>query len=160
MSYRTLPALWFLFIATSAAHAQGLEDFSKVSRAQGKEVVVVDQSGLVRQGIVEAATEGAVTLRFGSSTQSFPRASVARVERLRDGSADGALKGAVLAAVVGVLVVQGYPPGSDRGGMLAAHVATWAGIGWLLDATQTNRQTIFRAAAPAPTASLKLSFSF
>jgi hypothetical protein len=159
MSYRW-PLLFVIFLAAPAAHAQGLEDFSNMSRAIGKEVSIVDQSGLVREGIVEAATADAVTLRFGSGTQSFPRATLASADRTRDRTTDGALKGAIFAAITGLLAVQGYPPGSDRGGMFAVHVATWTGIGWLFDAAQTHREPIYRAPAPAPMASLKLSFRF
>lgn len=160
MGYRTLPALFVMVLVTSAAHAQGLDDFANMARAIGKEVAIVDQSGVVREGIVEAATAEAVTMRFGSGTQSFPRTALARAERTRDGSADGALKGAIFAAITGLMAVQGYPPGSDRAGMLAMHVAVWSGIGWMFDAAQTHREPIYRAAAPAATAALKLSLRF
>lgn len=154
MRYLLLPVLFIMFVATPVVHAQGLEDFSRLSRAIGKEVSIVDRGGLVREGMVEAVTADAVTLRFGSATVSFPRAEIARAERMRDGRSDGAIKGAIFAVITGALAVRAYPPGSDRAGMFLVHVATYSGIGWLLDAAQTNREPIYRAPALAPTASL------
>jgi|SRR5690349_1419297 len=167
MSYRMLPVMFVMSVVASAAHAQGLEDFSRLARAIGKEVSIVEQSGVVREGIVEAATADAVTLRFGSAIQSFPRETVARAERTRDRSTDGALKGAIFGAVTGALTMRAYQrhsewlsPGADRAGMFLMHVASWSALGWVFDAVNTHREPIYRAPAPTPATSLKISFRF
>ncbi len=72
MRYLILPVLFVMFVSTPAAHAQGREDFKGFSRAIGKEVSVVERSGLVHEGIVEAVTADDVTLRFGSTMQRIP----------------------------------------------------------------------------------------
>ena len=155
MRYLILPVLFVMFVATPAAHAQRLEDFSGFSRAIGKEVSVVDRSGLIREGIVEAATADDVQLRFGSATQWFPRAEIASAERLKDESSDGAVKGALWGILLGLMPNQG-------GGSFAQYwqtVALFAAAGYLFDAMETNRQPLYRApSASAPT--LKVSFRF
>ena len=94
MGYLILPALVLIFVPTPAARAHQLEDFSRLSRAIGKEVSLVDRSGLIRKGIVEAATADAVTLRFGSAAAVDP----ARRDRpvrsvMKDGRSDGVDQG-------------------------------------------------------------------
>jgi len=73
-----LPLLFVMFVATPEAHAQGANDFAAFAKAVGKEVSIVDQRGLVLEGIVEAATEENVTLRVGATTRSLSRKDIAR----------------------------------------------------------------------------------
>jgi hypothetical protein len=161
-----LPVLFVMFVATPAAHAQGLEDFESFSRAIGKEISVVDRSGLIREGILEAATADVITLRLGSTTHSFPRAEVAGAEYMKDGRRDGAFKGAILGVITGALTLRDYhrnpewlSPSANRAGMFLLHVSTYSGLGWLLDATNTNRESLYRAPlASAP--ALKASWRF
>ena len=149
------PVLFVIFVATPAAHAQGLEEFSNISRAIGKEVSVVDRSGLIREGIVEAATADQVTLRVGSAMQSFARAEIASAERMKDESSDGAIKGALWGLALILVPNQG---GFSFTGYAGA-VAVFAAAGYLIDAGESNRQPLYRApSASAPT--LKLSWRF
>jgi hypothetical protein len=67
MRHLLLSVLFVILVSAPAAYAQGLEAFLNISRAIGKEVSVVDRSGLIREGILEAATADAVTLRVGSA---------------------------------------------------------------------------------------------
>jgi hypothetical protein len=158
MRHLISPVLFVIFVATPAAHAQGLADFSNISRAIGKEVSVVDRSGLIREGIVEAATADQVTLRVGSARQSFARAEIASAERLTDERIDGAALGALAGVVMHVL----FPYGGCFGKSPCPfwrEVALGAASGYLLDAVQSNRQPLYRApSASAPT--LKLSWRF
>jgi hypothetical protein len=159
MRYLILPVLFAIFVAAPAAHAQGLEDFSNISRAIGKEVSVVDRSGLIREGILEAATADAVTLRVGSATQWLPRADVASAERMKDESSDGALRGAIWALAVALIPNQGWTSAGDYLRSVAIAFVVFPTAGYLLDAAESNRQPLYRApSASSPT--LKISFRF
>lgn len=160
MGYLILPTLILMLLPTPGASANQLEDFSRLSRAIGKEVSLVDQSGLIREGIVEAATADGVTLRFGSATQSFPRAEVASAERTTDGRIDGTIKGALLGLVMGAMASQGCDSTMPRCNYaIWAVVAGYAGVGYLMDAADANRQPLYRAPAP-PAPKLKVSLRF
>jgi hypothetical protein len=114
MRYLPLPALFVMFLATPAAHAQGLEHFESFSRAIGKGVSIVDRGGLIREGIVEAATADAVTMRFGPVIESIPRAAIASAERLKDDSSDGAFRGALLGLLLAILIARRAMPKRSR----------------------------------------------
>lgn len=167
MRYLLLPVLFVMFVATPAADAQGIDDFKRFLRAIGKEVSVVGRSGLVHEGIVEAVTADDVTLRFGSTSQQISRAEIARAEQMKDGRRDGAFKGAIFGVITGALALRAYhrnpewlSPSADRTGMFLLHVSSWSGLGWLLDAANTNRDPFYRAPAAAPMGTLQLSFRF
>ena len=159
MSYRLLAVLFVMLVSTPVAYAQGLEDFSAFSRAIGKEVSVVDRTGLIREGIVEAATADDVTLRFGAATQSFRRAEIASAERLRDESSDGAIRGLLWGLLLAVLPNQGYDSVAQGLSYSLGMVAVFTGAGYLFDAAETNRQPLYRApSASAPTLRVSLRF--
>ena len=159
MRHLLLPVLFVIFVATPAAHAQGLEDFSNISRAIGKEVSVVDRSGVIREGIVEAATADAVTLRVGSVTQSFARAEVASAARTKDGRIDGAIKGALIGFVLYAVASKACDaqpcPRPSR-----VPIAGLTAVGYVIDATEANGRPLYRAPAAAPMGTLQLSFRF
>jgi len=152
--------LLFMFTPLTGAAAQGLQDFARFSKAIGKEVVIVDHKGLIREGVVEAATGDSITLRFGSATQVFARAEIARADRLRDSPTDGAIKGAAVglalaltASLLDELGIQYYPP----------TIAMYAGIGFAFDVFNVNRQTFYRtpaAVSTSPSPALKFSLRF
>ena len=156
-----------MLVAARAAHGQGLDDFSRLSRAIGKEVSIVDQSGLVREGVVEMVAADEVRLRFGSATQWLPIGVIASVDQLKDGRRDGAIKGAVFGAITGALTMYSFhrhpewlSPNANRSGMSLLHVTTWSGIGWLVDAVNTSRKPLYRGPVAASMGTLKLSFGF
>jgi hypothetical protein len=154
MRYLLLPVV-FVIVATSAAHAQALEDFSNISRAIGKEVSIVDRIGLVREGVLEAVTADAVTLRVGSATTQLERAVIASAERIKDDSSDGAIRGALLGLAIILVPNQG---GFSFAGYWRG-VALLAAVGYVADVTESNRQPLYRApSASAPT--LKVSWRF
>jgi hypothetical protein len=150
MGYRPLLALFVLCVAAPPAHAQGLEDFARFSRAIGKEVSVVDVSGLVREGVVEAVTADEVALRVRSGTLRIPRADVVSAERLKDESSDGAYKGALWALLLALVPNQGATSVGQHLRAAGVTVVVFATIGYVLDASEVNRQPLYRA--PATTA--------
>jgi len=157
MGYLILPTLLLILVPGPGARAATLQDFSRLSGAIGQEVSLVDLDGLVRVGIVEAATGDGITLRVGSATQSFLRAQVASAERLKDGRIDGALKGAMLGFVMATLGSQGCV--SVERCPFWGPITVMAGVGYLIDAGSNNREPLYRVPlAPAP--SLKFSWRF
>lgn len=162
MNRKLLAALFML--STTVAQAQTEEvpgDLSKFSKAINQQIALVETDGTVREGIVVAAGRDSVTMRFASGTRSFTSGQIASAERLKDGSGDGALKGAVFGALLTLLTMDGYSAaGANRASVFAWSVAVYSGFGYLFDATQTHREPIYRSSAGAAAPSLKLTFRF
>jgi hypothetical protein len=158
MRHLISPMVFVIFVATPAAHAQGLEDFKSISRVIGKEVSVVARSGLIREGVVEAATDHGIRLRVGSATEWLPRADIASAERMKDASSDGALRGAIWALAVALIPNQGWTSAKDYMRTVAIAFVVFPTAGYLLDAADSNRQPVYRAPSPPPT--LKVSWRF
>jgi hypothetical protein len=125
-------------IPTPVRSAHKLEDFSRLSRAIGERILLIDPSGVVREGVLAGATADGVMMRFGSVTQTFPRAEVASAERLKDSPADGVLKGMLFAALCGW--------GDTGASAYLAGIAVFGGIGYLIDAGESHREPLYRAA--------------
>ena len=156
MGYLILPALLFVLGPMQERADRQLEDFSRLSRAIGKDVALVDRNGVVREGIVEAATADDVTLRLGSATQVFPRAGIASAERLKDSKINGAVTGALVGLFVVALSGQGYSDPPPRH-VPWLWVAGFAGAGYVIDAAQGK--PLYRAPElPAPTLKVSLRF--
>jgi hypothetical protein len=159
MRHLLLSVLFVILVSAPATYAQGLEAFLNISRAIGKEVSVVDRSGLIREGILEAATADAVTLRVGSATQWLLRADIASAERMKDESSDGALRGAIWALALALIPNQGWESAGDYLRSVAIAFVVFPTAGYLLDAAESNRQPLYRApSASSPT--LKVSWRF
>lgn len=152
MGLLVIPFMLLAVTSPAKAEAGKLADFSRMSKAINAEVALVDAGGIVREGILTAATADAVTMRFAGNDRSFARAEVASAERVRDSTRDGLIKGMVFGAVTGVFAVQGLSTPSE--GILAwfGSVAFYGGIGWAIDAAQHHREPIYRApgSVPAP----------
>jgi hypothetical protein len=158
MGYRILAALFVLFVATPAARAQSLEDFASISRAIGKEVSVVERTGPIREGIVEAVTADGLKLRVRSATEWVPRADIASAERMKDESSDGALRGAIWALAVALIPNQGWTSAGEYWRTVGIAFVVFPTAGYLFDAAESNRQPLYRAPSPAPM--LKVSRRF
>jgi uncharacterized protein YcfJ len=156
-----VPFVLLFFMGHGKVPESQLLDFSRFTEAIGAEIAIVDREGIVREGVVTAASADDVTMSFSGTPKTFSREVVASGERLRDGRRDGLVKGAVFGALVGLVVMQGYSSGgaSQAAGFVSA-VAIYSGIGWALDAAQNNREPIYRSPAPAPAPGVKLSVRF
>lgn len=161
---------WFPLLTLAAvpvAYAQQADDLSRFSRAIGREVSIVERSGLVREGVVETVTADEVVLRVGSSTQRLPGDAIARAALMKDGRRDGAIKGAIFGAITGAWAMYSYHrhpewinANANLPGMFLLHVTSWSALGWLLDAANTNRETFYQASAAVRKGTLQLSFRF
>ena len=159
MRHLISPLSFVILLGVPVARAQGVEDFNAISRAIGKEVSVVDRSGRVREGVVEAATADGVTLRVGSATEWLPRADIASAERIKDDSRDGALRGAIWALAVALIPNQGWTSVRDYLRGVAIAFVVFPTAGYLLDAAESTRQPLYRAPSLTSPA-LKISFRF
>ncbi len=164
MGYLVLPVLLFLTVApTPGSPARALGDVSRFSKAINKQIALVEADGTVREGVLVAAGPDGVTMRFASGTRSFALGGIASAERMKDGRLDGAIKGALTGLALAAMS-QGYESSDGHAGEVLQAVASFAAIGYALDAAQTNRQLLYRAPVePAGAASrpgLSLSFRF
>lgn len=136
---------------------RALADFNRFQKAVNSEIMLVDRQGAVRQGVLQSANESQLTMQFGGGDTIFQRDAIASAERMRDSRLDGAIKGAIFGAITGAFATQGT---STRGGATAAFIGAvtiYAGIGYTIDASQTHRQMLYRAAPQPP---LKVSLRF
>ncbi len=120
--------------------ADALASFDRLQRHLGREVVVVDATGLVLEGRVLPATKATLDLGFGQHVRHLAAEDIARVDRQRDSPLDGVLKGLVIGALLGSLF-------GDAKWMLGS-AATYGGLGFALDVGHQAREPIYRALDP------------
>jgi hypothetical protein len=135
-----------------------LANFSRFSGAIGQEISVVDIDGTVREGVLVSASASGVTMRFGPNERVFNRDVIASAERLKDGRVDGAIKGAIFGFVMGALASQGARSDSEASKIALTSTAIYSGVGWVIDAAQDHRQTLYRAPASQPGVKLSIRF--
>ena len=137
--------------------ADALADFSRMSKALNTEVAIVDQEGVVREGILTAATKDDLIIAVGSGSKTFSREVVMSADRKTDSRKDGAIKGAIFGAILGTFVFDTYNNHGGGIGSWFTHVGVYSGIGYLLDAAQDHREPIYRGPS-APAVKVKLRF--
>lgn len=157
MGFLILPAILMLLVPSNAAEAQHTE-FERFAKAMNETISIVDQEGLVHEGELVDVTPDAVSMKFGSTTEVFKRDQIARGERLSDRSTDGLVKGAIFGAVMGLLVLEAYP--DAKVSSFVTSVSIYGGIGWLLDAGQTNRETLYQTPKKPSSKKAALTFAF
>jgi hypothetical protein len=129
-----------------------LANFANLSRAVGQEIAMIDAEGVVREGMLRAASANDVTMQFGSTERIFQRDSILSAERLRDGRLDGAIKGAVFGVMLALTTA------SDSADFWVTSIVLYSGIGYAIDASQTNRVPLYKTTASKP--ALKVSLRF
>jgi len=150
MGMLVVPLLLVTLTAPAKTATQKLADFSRFSEAINTEVALIDAGGVMREGLLTAATADAVTMKFASGDRSFARADVASAERIRDSTRDGLIKGMVFGAVTGLFASQGLSTPAQGIAAWAGSIAFYGSIGWAIDAAQKHRQTIYLAPAATP----------
>lgn len=117
-----------------------LAEFDRLQRHLGRDVILVDTTGLVMEGRVLAATSSTLDLGFGPHVRSFSADAIARVDRQRDSPVDGLVKGLVIGALLGSL--------SGNGRWAAAMIGSYGALGFALDVGHQAREPIYRAPDP------------
>jgi hypothetical protein len=146
-----------VLIPTPQPSADTLMNFSRLSKAFGHEIALVDRNGTVREGRLVATTVDAATMEFASGTQVFTRDEITSVTRLKDSTRDGLIKGLLAGALLSAYVM-GQLGADGSGGMFLRATAAYGVMGWALDAANKNRQPVYRA--PAKGAAVKLTLRF
>jgi hypothetical protein len=137
-----------------------LADFSRLVKAEGVEIALVDRDGTVREGVLASAGADQLTMQFGAGQKTFARTEVVTAERLRDGRKDGVIKGAIFGAITGLFAMQGFNKPEEGLAAFAGSVAVYSAIGYALDAAQTHREPIYRAAGTPAPPPVKISLRF
>jgi hypothetical protein len=117
-----------------------LADFDRLQRHIGRDVVVVDATGLVLEGRVIAATSTSLDVGFGQHLRSFSPEAIARVDRQVDSPLDGLIKGLIVGALLGSMA-------RDAKWTLSM-AAGYGGLGLALDVGHRAREPIYRAPDP------------
>ena len=127
-------------------------DFSRLQSVIWQSVYIADFGGNERLVKLVAATDHSVTIAVAGWQTEVNRDAVLMVDRARDSSLDGAIKGGVFAvalAVVATLVSGEFPAQHTMRALVV-----YGGIGYALDRGHRNRTPVYRA----PTAAISLRF--
>lgn len=127
--------------------AQRLADFSRFSKAINKEISLVEADGTVREGVLVAADSDSITMKFASGARSFAHRQIASAERMKDERSDGAVNGLAWGLLLALMPNQGLNSSDSYLAYIASSMVTFAAIGYVIDAAQTNRQPLYRAPA-------------
>jgi hypothetical protein len=143
MEFLILPLLIGLIAVPSPGpSAARLADFTRLDGVEHEEVYVVDTSGLERRLTLVEAGDAAVKFMVGQQQLEIHRDAILRVDRVRDSSLDGAIKGMLFGLLVGAAIESNVSDGNGR--YLLQGALTYGGIGYLFDRGHTGRQAVYR----------------
>jgi hypothetical protein len=117
-----------------------LAEFERLKRHIGRDVVVIDGTGIVMEGRLLAARDTEIALGFGGRVQPLAAADIARVDRQKDSWVDGLVKGLVIGGLLGGITKDAR--------WMANSMAIYGGLGFLLDYRHDAREPIYRARDP------------
>ena len=127
---------------------EALGDVSRIRHALAETVYVVEDDGLERYGRLLQADSTKLTLAAGARAITIETDRVARVDRPRDRTIDGVVKGAAVGFILGVLGHQGLN-GSARG-FISGQMVAFAGLGYVLDVAHAKRTPVYQAGDAIP----------
>jgi hypothetical protein len=137
--------LGLLTLDGSPPSAQKLADFAQVQSAVGQSIYVSDNEGHERLVKLLAATDRSITLSVAGRQSEMSRDAVLFVDRARDSSADGAVKGALFGLAISVTASLAL--GDFSGRLALQSMALYGGIGFGLDRAHRNRAPVYRSPA-------------
>jgi hypothetical protein len=120
-----------------------LADFARLHKALGQEVYVTDANGQERRLKLVDADDLEVTFSTGAQSIVMHRDAVFTIDRARDSTLDGTVKGAAIGLVMGLLVASELP--ESQGTIVASAVISYGAVGFMLDRANTSRQPLYRA---------------
>jgi hypothetical protein len=149
MGYLIVPLIFgIMAIPDPTLTPERLADFARLRKAIGQTVYVTDFIGQERRLTLLEAGEREVTFSTGAQWIVMPRDSVFTVERSRDTTLDGALKGAAIGLVMGLVTASAFE--ESEGSIIVSGVLTYGTAGYLLDRANVARQPLYRAGPAAP----------
>ena len=122
--------------------AERLADFTRIGDAVREEVYLVDSAGQERRVTILQAGDQAVTVLIGQQSVQMNRDAILSVERARDTTTDGVIKGALVGLLVGWIAEANTP--NAKGRYFLQGVLTYGGLGYLFDRGVTARQPLYR----------------
>jgi hypothetical protein len=162
MGYLIVPLIFgIISLPDPSQSPDRLADFARLRKAVGEVVYLTDGNGQERRLTLLEAGEHEVTLSNGAQSIVMQKDAVFTVDRARDRTIDGLLKGAAIGLVMGLLV-ESEIPGSD-GSIIASGMLAYGTVGYLLDRASTARQPLYRGrpsmpASTHPAASIRFRF--
>jgi hypothetical protein len=128
--------------------AERLADFTRIRDAVDEDVYLVDSAGQERRVTILQAGDQAVTVLVGQQSVQMNRDAIVRVDRARDTTTDGVIKGALVGLLVGWIAEANTPNANGR--YLLQGALTYAGLGYLFDRGHVARQALYRATPRQP----------
>jgi hypothetical protein len=151
--------LAFIFCLLTAAPARAQETFGDLGQKvrEGQKVIVIDQQGAMTKGRVESVSATALVVDYGqgripdpslATTRTFKPADVQKVQK--PGHLwDGAIKGAFIGAIPGVLAMTADCYDCRYGAFTLFTTGVGAAVGVGIDAL-FGPKTVFRGSARPP----------
>jgi hypothetical protein len=131
-----------LALPAPSPSAERLADFTRIRDAVREEVYIVDSAGQEGRVTILQAGDQAVTVLVGQQSVQMSRDAIVGVDRARDTTTDGVIKGALIGLLVG-LIAETNTPNAD-GRYLLQGVVTYGGLGYLFDRGHVSRQALYR----------------
>ena len=144
MEFLILPLIVGLIaIPSPTPSAERMADFTRLGGLERQEVYVVDTSGQERRVTLVEAGDAAVKFMIGQQQIEMNRDAILRVDRVRDSSLDGAIKGMLFGLLIGAVIESNA---SDTNGRyLLQGALAYGSIGYLFDRGHAARQPVYRA---------------
>lgn len=120
-----------------------LADFARIQKALNREVYVRDTTGQERVVSIIGTGTDAITVAVGKQWSTMQRDEILAVDRMKDSSRDGFVKGALIGLIVGAAVGSAFDGREAR--YLLRGALTYGTIGYLFDYGHTSRAPLYRA---------------
>jgi hypothetical protein len=144
MGYLIVPLIFTIMAAPDPTLTpERLADFARLRKAIGQTVYVTDSNGQERRLTLLEAGEREVTFGTGAHSIVMQKDAVFTVDRSRDTTLDGTVKGAAIGLIMGLLTASAYE--ESEGEIVLSGVLTYGAVGYLLDRANTARQPLYRA---------------
>jgi len=140
-----------LVVLGLAAVASAQPDAAPAPPAGTRVFVTLDDGDTVLAGSLVTLSPSSIRILMTEGEWELPFDGVARVERLGDGTLDGAVKGAaILGGVCIITCGQGVRNGTHHAQVVLTNAAFGALLGWWFDRQHVGRTTLYRRGALAP----------
>jgi hypothetical protein len=134
-----------------------LEDFTRIDRAVGESIYVVDRNGSERVGQVVGVDDRALRLQVGPQVFAIDRSAILAADRRRDRTTDGVIKGALFGLIAGLFAIQGTDgSGGEATRVVIGSMAIYGSIGYAFDRANHVRTPLYRA--PRTVAAVTVKF--
>jgi hypothetical protein len=144
MEFLVLPLIiGIIAVPAPGPSSDALADFTRIQKALNREVYVRDTAGQERiVSILDAGTD-AITVAIGQQQMTLQRDEILAVDRMKDSSRDGFVKGALIGLILGAAVGSAFD--GRQGQYMFRAALSYGAIGYLFDYGHTSRAPLYRA---------------